>query len=54
MKKITLFKEENWKVKQRIFKALEVEYKDNYVVFVLTDWTEQVLQNFRNFLVEDI
>lgn len=54
MKKITLYKKEKWMIKERIFKVLDVIYKETYVVFILENWNKQVVSNFENFIESDI
>ena len=54
MKKITIWKTENWKTKERVIMASSVEFKDNYIIFTLQSWVIQALANFNNIIVEDV
>ena len=51
MKKITVYKTENNRTKERVM-YWDIEYFDGYVKITDEKWITQVVKNFNNLIVE--
>lgn len=51
--KVTYYKNEWGKTKERTIQANSVEYKEQYILVTDINWATQAIKNFNNLIVEE-